>query len=148
MPVLAGGGRAASHHPCPELPKHPGQGGPQICNGDEHIKPGTQGISDGKIQSVAEGPAKCSCACCRVVFRESATTAPTSRIYTVIELSGPSASLGWVGKGCWEDSVFQNLGSVDPGQNMTNSAAVSHDGCCLPRNTTETVRSPRNIKRK
>lgn len=29
----------------------------------------------------------------------------------------------------WVDWFFQNLGSIDPSQNMTNSAAVSHVGC-------------------
>lgn len=59
-------------------------------------------------------------------------------------------SISWLGwqrlQLAWEDLVFQNLGSIDAGQPVTNrSVAVNHDGCCRPRNTTETVRLPSNV---
>lgn len=88
---------------------------------------------------------------CGGVFHEPATTAPNKPNTRSHQVEWP-LSIGWLGwwrlQFPWEDSAFQNLGSIDPGQHMSNSAAVSHDGCCLPRNTTETVRLPRNIKGK
>lgn len=81
-----------------------------------------------------------------VVFHNPATTASNKPGIHRVECPLSSNSLGWQRLHFpWEDSFFQNLGSSDPGQHMTNSAAVSHDGCCLPCNTTETVGLPRNI---
>jgi len=59
-------------------------------------------------------------------------------------------SISWLGwqrlQFAYENSAFQNLCSTDAGQCMTNSSvAVSRDGCCRPRNTTETIRLPSNI---
>lgn len=75
----------------------------------------------------SSGAAKHSCT---VVFHEHATTASNKPGTHRVEWPLSINTLSWQRLHFpWEDSFFQTLGSIDPGQHMTNSAAVSHNGC-------------------
>lgn len=127
-PCLAPADREPLPIPPLQSPLHTPGGTPELQWG---WKQQTQDMENntGKIQPDAVELSKCSCST-EWYFMSLQLQLQTSQVYT--ELSGPSASIHWDWQRLhfpWEDSFFQNLGSIDPGQHMTNSAAVSHDGC-------------------
>lgn len=112
----------------PRSPHCPHQEEPQSCGGAEDSKPGHE-------KQHWKNPTWCSGAVKTfmnygLIFHEPATTASNKPGIHRVEWPLSINSLSWQRLHFpLEDSFFQNLGSSEPGQHMTNNAAVSHDGC-------------------